>query len=69
MHYDGVIVTGAPVRLTAGPDAPHTGCPWTDCVVQVEHLPFEDVLYWSELTSIFEWIRETKVCRRIVGTE
>lgn len=34
-HFDGVIVTGAPV----------------------EHLPFEDVLYWNELKDIFEWIR------------
>jgi homoserine O-succinyltransferase len=38
-HYDGVVVTGAPV----------------------EHLPFEEVTYWSEMEDIFEWIRETKV--------
>lgn len=34
-HYDGMIITGAPV----------------------EHLPFEEVDYWSELTEIFDWTR------------
>lgn len=33
-HYDGMIITGAPV----------------------EHLPFEEVDYWGELTEIFDWI-------------
>jgi len=33
LHYDGMIITGAPV----------------------EHLPFEEVDYWSELTTIFDW--------------
>jgi homoserine O-succinyltransferase/O-acetyltransferase len=32
-HYDGLIVTGAPV----------------------EHLRFEDVKYWKEITEIFDW--------------
>ena len=33
LHYDGMIITGAPV----------------------EHLPFEEVDYWAELTEIFDW--------------
>lgn len=35
-HWDGFIVTGAPV----------------------EHLPFEQVDYWDELSTIFAWARE-----------
>lgn len=34
-HYDGFIITGAPV----------------------EHLEFEEVGYWKEMTEIFEWAR------------
>lgn len=35
MHYDGMIITGAPV----------------------EHMDFEQVSYWSELTQIMDWTR------------
>ena len=34
-HYDGIIITGAPV----------------------EHMDFEDVEYWSELTAFFDWAK------------
>jgi homoserine O-succinyltransferase/O-acetyltransferase len=39
-HFDGLIITGAPV----------------------EHLPFEEVDYWDELTEIIDW------CHRQVQT-